>query len=151
MEIVKFSLKDKKELLELEKECFGVNSWDNELWQQILGDLEHNIIYLVKQNNELIAYLSIYNWGKEKNYVKVTSIGTKEPFRGQKLAHKLFETMIDEMKKEGMNDFRGETRATNYSMQKVFSDFNFKNVGTFKEYYDNPWEDAFRYQLNLGW
>ena len=48
MEIVKFNLIDKNELVELEKECFGVNHWDNELWQEILGDLEHNIIYLVK-------------------------------------------------------------------------------------------------------
>lgn len=149
MEIVKFNLKDKNELLELDKECFGVNHWDNKLWQEILGDLEHNIIYLVKQNNELIAYLTIFNWGKEKNYVKITNIGTKSCFRGQKLAHKLFETMINEMKKEGMKDFRGETRVTNYSMQKVFSDFDFTNVETFKGYYDNPTEDALRYHLSI--
>lgn len=31
MEIVKFKLKDKNELLELDKECFGVNHWDNGL------------------------------------------------------------------------------------------------------------------------
>ena len=66
MEIVKFNLKDKNELLELDKECFGVNHWGNGLWQQILGDLKHNIIYLAKQNNEIIAYLTIFNWGKEK-------------------------------------------------------------------------------------
>lgn len=46
MEIVKFDLKYKNELLDLDKECFGVNHWDNELWEEILGDLEHNIIYL---------------------------------------------------------------------------------------------------------
>ncbi|MBD7915134.1 hypothetical protein H9660_08220 [Clostridium sp. Sa3CUN1] len=48
-----------------------------------------------------------------------------------------------------MTDFRGETRVTNYPMQKVFSDFNFINVETFKDYYDNPIEDALRYQLNI--
>lgn len=149
MEIVKFNLKDKNELLELDKECFGVNHWGNELWQEILGDLEHNIIYLVKHNADLIAYLMIYNWGKEKNYVKVTNIGTKSCFRGQKLAHKLFETMINEMKKEGMKDFRGETRVTNYPMQKVFSDFDFRKVETLKGYYDNPTEDALRYHLSI--
>lgn len=117
--------------------------------QEILGDLEHNIIYLVKQNTELISYLMIYNWGKEKNYVKVTNIGTKSCFRGQKLAHRLFETMLNEMKKEGMNDFRGETRVTNYPMQKVFSNFNFRKVKTIKGYYDNPTEDALRYHLNI--
>lgn len=132
MEIVKFNLKDKNQLLELDKECFGADCWSNELWQEILKDLGHNIIYLVKQNNELIAYLMIFNWGKEKNYVKITNIGTKSEFRGQKLAHKLFETMINYMKKQGMKDFRGETRVTNYPIQKVFSDFGFRNVETFK-------------------
>ncbi|MDT8719182.1 GNAT family N-acetyltransferase [Clostridium sp. 19966] len=149
MEIVKFNLKDKNELIELDKECFGVSSWDKELWQEIFGDLEHNIIYLVKEHDDLIAYLSIFNWGKEKNYVKITSIGAKSCFRGQKLAHKLFETMINEMQNEGMKDFRGETRVTNYPMQKVFSDFNFRNVETIKGYYDNPTEDAFRYKLSI--
>ncbi|EQB87754.1 ribosomal protein S18 acetylase RimI-like enzyme [Clostridium punense] len=149
MEIVKFNLKDKNELLELDKECFGVGCWDNELWQSILEDLEHNIIYLVKQNTELIAYLMIYNWGKERNYVKITNMGTKSSFRGQKLAHKLFETMLSEMKKEGMRDFRGETRVTNYPMQKVFNDFDFKNVETLEGYYDNPTEDALRYHLSI--
>lgn len=103
----------------------------------------------MKQNNEIIAYLMIYNWGKEKNYVKITNIGTKSCFRGQKLAHKLLETMINEMKKEEMKDFRAETRITNYPMQKVFSDFNFINVETYKGYYDNPTEDAFIYHLNI--
>lgn len=149
MEIVKFNLKDKNELLELDKECFGVGCWDNELWQTILEDLERNIIYLVKQDTELIAYLMIYNWGKERNYVKITNMGTKSSFRGQKLAHKLFETMINEMKEEGMRDFRGETRVTNYPMQKVFKDFDFKNVETLEGYYDNPTEDALRYHLSI--
>ena len=117
--------------------------------QEILWDLKHNIIYLMKQNNELISYLTIFNWGKEKNSVKITNIGTKSSFRGQKLAHILFETMLDEMKKEGMKDFRGETRVTNYPMQKVFSDFKFRNVETFKGYCDNPTEDAWRYHLNI--
>lgn len=149
MEIVKFNLKNRNELLELDKECFGVNHWSDEFWQEIIGDQGHNIIYLVKQNNELIAYLAIFNWGKEKNYVKITNIGIKSSFRGQQLAHKLLETMIAEMQQEGIRDFRGETRFTNYAMQKVFEDFNFINVETFKGYYDNPIEDALRYHLSL--
>lgn len=44
MEIVKFNLKYKNELLELDKGCFGENRCHNELWQEVLGDLEHNII-----------------------------------------------------------------------------------------------------------
>ena len=37
MEIVKFSLKDKNELLELDKECFGVNHWDSEFCKKFYG------------------------------------------------------------------------------------------------------------------
>lgn len=39
MEIVKFDLKDENELLELENECFGINCWNNELWQEVLGEM----------------------------------------------------------------------------------------------------------------
>lgn len=148
MEIVKFNLKDRNDLLELEKECFAVDYWDDELWQEIFDDLEHNVIYLVKHKNELIAFLSIFNWGKDINYVKITNIGTKSCYRGQKIAHKLFDTMISEMEKEGMRDFRGETRVSNYPMQKVFSDFDFTIVEKYKDYYDNPTEDALRFQMN---
>ena len=38
MEIVKFNLEDKNELIELDKECFGENCWNNELWSEILEE-----------------------------------------------------------------------------------------------------------------
>lgn len=31
MEIVKFNLEDKSKLLDLDKECFGVNHWSDDL------------------------------------------------------------------------------------------------------------------------
>jgi hypothetical protein len=34
-------------------------------------------------------------------------------------------------------------------MQKVFSDFDFRNIETLKGYYDNPTEDALRYHLRI--
>ena len=111
--------------------------------------LECNIIYLAKQDGKTIGFLMVFNWGNKKNYVKITNIIAKECFRGQKIAQKLIETKISERKEEGMKDFRAETRVTNYPMQKVFSNFGFKNVRTIKDYYDNPTEDALRYGLYL--
>ena len=50
----------------------------------------------MKQSNEIIAYLIVFNWGQEKITLKITSIGTKSCFRVQRLAHKLIEIMIED-------------------------------------------------------
>lgn len=147
MEITKFKLEDKEELLKLDEECFLEDYWEMEIWDSIFSDLERNIIYLAKENNEIVSYLMIFNWGNERNYVKITNIGTKERFRGRGIAHKLFEVMIKEMRGLGMNEFIGETRITNYPMQKVFNDFKFKSLEIVESYYENPTEEAIRYVL----
>lgn len=149
MEIIQYNEAYRDRLIALEKHCFPGDSWEDEIWQDILGDLGPNVIYLAVEGGEVAAFLAIYNWGSEKNFVKITNIGTRENFRGQKLAHRLMETMMAEMRSAGMHAFAGETRVTNYPMQKVFSDFGFQIVETMKGYYENPVEDAYRYEISM--
>lgn len=149
MEIIKFNEAYFDRFLALEKHCFGATAWGRDQWQEILADHEHTVLYLAVENGEPVAFLAIYNWGNEKNYVKITDIGTKEACRGKKIAHKLMETMLEEMAELGMQAYAGETRLSNYPMQKVFEDFGFQRAYTMEGYYDNPAEDAFRYHLNM--
>lgn len=148
MEIIKYSAPYLETLLELEKHCFGVNATEKEEWQEILAD-EHTLLYLAVENGEVLAFLSIYNWGTEKNFVKITDIGTRESCRGRRIAHRLMETMMAEMKAQGMQAFAGETRVSNKAMQKVFSDFGFQVAYTMEGYYDDPTEDAYRYEIGM--
>lgn len=157
MEIIKFDETWFDQLLALEQACFGITAWGKEEWTEILADRDHVTVYLMEENGQAVAFLAIYNWGTEKNYVKISDIGTKPGFQGKKIAHQLMETMIAEMEARGMYAFAGETRVTNYPMQKVFEDFGFQNVYTMENYYDDPTEDALRYHLihrktgPIGW
>lgn len=150
MEIRKSTLSDQKELIALEKACFGEDCWEDGVWQDILSDPVRNIIYLATENEEIASFLAVYNWNPERNFVKITNAGTKPCFRGKGYIRQLFETMLAEMRNLGMTAFAGETRVSNLPMQHVFRNFNFQAVETMKGYYENPDEDALRYALSEG-
>lgn len=148
MKIRKFEPSDDRELIALEKMCFGDDCWEDEVWQDILSDQAHNIIYLAMENEEIASFLAVYNWLPERDFAKITNVGAKPSFRGQGFVHRLFETMLTDMKDLGIHEFAGETRVSNLPMQKVFRDFGFQAVETMKGYYDSPDEDALRYCLS---
>ena len=135
----------KKELIQLENSCFGPSHWEMDLWDEIFSDLERNVIYGIKVKDRLVAYLMIYNWGKERDYVKLTNLAVSEEYRNKKYASELMRYMLDHMRSSGIHDFRGETRVSNYSMQKVFENFGFERKEVMKDYYDDPTEDALKY------
>lgn len=147
MDIVVLDKSRMEELIKVDKSCFLDLHWDTERWNLIFNDLEHNKIYAVLKDNKIVGYLMIYNWGKEKNYVKLTNIGVLKEVRNNNYASKLIEFMLSDMRKLNMHDFRGETRVTNYPMQKTFEKFGFKKTEVMKDYYDNPTEDAYKYIL----
>lgn len=147
MKIVKLSKADRFELEKLDKKYFGNSHWEEEIWNQVFDDLNRNIIYAIKEQNKVLAFLMIYNWGKEKNYVKLTNIAVSEENRNKSLAKLLISKMMDEMHSLNMHDFRGETRISNFPMQKIFETFGFKRTEVLKDYYDYPTEDAYRYVL----
>lgn len=148
MEIIKWNGTYFDKFLELEAHCFGPAAWGREEWTEILSD-EKTAVYLAVEAGELIAFLSIYNWGSKKNFVKITDIGTRADFRGRKIAHKLMASMMAEMEAAGMHAFAGETRVSNAPMQKVFADFGFRMAYIMEDYYDDPHEDAYRYHLRM--
>ena len=70
-------------------------------------------------------------------------------YRGQGLAHKLLNHVTEEMVKDEMYRFCGETRSTNYGMQKVFEDCGYKLNRVEENYFDNPPESAYKYVLQI--
>ena len=70
-------------------------------------------------------------------------------YRKQGLAHRLLNHVTEEMKKDEMRRFCGETRASNQGMQKVFEDCGYKLNKVEEEYFQNPKESAYKYVLQL--
>ena len=106
------------------------------------------MVYAIKENDIIKAHLAIYNWKDEKDYIKIMTIGTHSEHRNKGYAHKLMQHAIDEMMKENMFLFKGETRASNFKMQKVFENFGYI-ITSKDDFYDKPREPAYKYSLEV--
>lgn len=144
--IVRLTLKDLDDIYEFEKICFPNDYTKLDVWIELLED-ERTFVFAFKENNIIKANISIYNWKGENNYIKIMSIGTHPDYRNKGYAHMLMQYIIDEMLKDDMHIFKGETRESNIKMQKVFEDFGYKLTKKEEEYYDNPIETAYKYTL----
>jgi ribosomal-protein-alanine N-acetyltransferase len=65
------------------------------------------------------------------------------------LSKKLLDHVTEEMEKEEMFRFCGETRASNKAMQKVFEKCGYVLSKIEENYYNNPDESAYKYILQL--
>lgn len=146
--IVRLSLEDLEEFLEVEKIYFPEDNIKREDWVELLGD-ERTFAYAIKENEVIKASIAIYNWKGENNYIKIMTIGTHPEHRKKGYAHTLMQYVIDEMLKDDMHIFKGETRKSNFKMQKVFEDFGYKISSEVEAYYDNPTETAYKYSLEI--
>lgn len=146
--IVRLNLKDLDDFLESQKIYFPDDDIKREDWIELLGD-ERTFIYAIKENEVMKAHIAIYNWKGENNYIKIMTIGTHPEHRNKGYAHILMQYIIDQMLKDDMHIFKGETRESNFKMQKVFEDFGYKIISKVEGYYDNPTETAYKYSLEI--
>lgn len=91
----------------------------------------------------------IYNWAGEKDYIKIMNLAVHADYRNHGLAHKLLNHVSAEMQKVGMHRFCGETRASNYAMQRVFESCGYLLNTIEEDYYANPNESAYKYVLQI--
>lgn len=145
--IEELGLKDLEVFLDAEKNCFPEDDIKQEVWMELLEDTR-TMVYAIKENDIIKAHLAIYNWKDEKDYIKIMTIGTHSEHRNKGYAHKLMQHAIDEMMKDNMFLFKGETRASNFKMQKVFENFGYK-ITSKDDFYDKPREPAYKYSLEV--
>ena len=146
--IVRLMIKDLEDFLESITICFPDDYIKREDWIELLED-KKTFVFAIKENNIIKAYIAIYNWKGENDYIKIMSIGTHPDHRNKGCSHLLMQYIIDEMLKDDMHIFKGETRESNVKMQKVFKDFGYKIINKVEKYYDNPIETAYRYSLEI--
>ncbi len=146
--IVRLTIKDLDDFLKSMAICFPDDYIKREDWIELLED-EKTFVFAIKENNIIKAYIAIYNWKGENDYIKIMSIGTHPDHRNIGYSHILMQYIIDEMLKDDMHIFKGETRESNIKMQKVFEDFGYKIISKVEGYYDNPSETAYKYSLEI--
>ena len=136
------------EIVAFDKLCFPTDFWKTEDWEDLLKD-ERSIYYAFTEGEKIIADVFIYNWKGAYDYVKIMNVAVHPDFRGNKFAEKLLDHVTEEMKKEKMLRFCGETRASNKAMQKVFEKCGYVLSKIEENYYNNPDESAYKYILQL--
>jgi len=136
------------EIMAFDKLCFPTDCWKEEDMKGLLEE-DRAIYYALMDQGKLVGDAFIYNWKGEHDYVKLMNLAVHPDYRGQGLAHKLLNHVTEEMVKDEMYRFCGETRSTNYGMQKVFEDCGYKLNRVEENYFDNPPESAYKYVLQI--
>ena len=147
-DIVRLTIKDLDDVLKSLKTSFPEDDIKREDWTELLED-KKTFVFAIKENNIIKAYIAIYNWKGEHDYIKIMSIATHPDYRKKGYAHMLMQYIIDEMLKDDMHIFKAETRESNVKMQKVFEDFGYKNIKKVEGCFDNPIEAGYKYSLEI--
>ena len=100
------------------------------------SELENsNSKYLVaKRNNEIVGFGGIL---KAVDDVHVTNIVTKKYYRKCGIASLILEKLIQMAKNMNVNSITLEVHEDNVAAQKLYTKYNFKEVGNRKNYYKN--------------
>lgn len=144
----KLGIDQMEAIVAFDKLCFPTDCWKESDWKELLED-ERAIYYAFVEKERIVGDVFIYNWKGEDDYVKIMNLAIHAEYRKQGLAHRLLEHVTEEMKKEEMSRFCGETRASNRGMQKVFEDCGYKVNKVEENYFQNPKESAYKYVLQL--
>ena len=147
-EIVRLTIKDLENFIEIEEICFPEEDTKLEDWIELLED-PRTFVFAIKEKDVIKANIAIYNWKAENDYIKIMTIGTHPDHRNKGYAHILMKYIIDKVLEDDMHIFKAETRESNLKMQKVFEDFGYKMINKVEGYYDNPTETAYKYSLEI--
>ena len=146
--IVQIGIDRIDEIVELEDLCFSSDAWSREQIIDVLND--RRTIYLsYEENGKIIGEICLYNWCSEKDFLKIFSIATHPEYRNQGIAHELLKESIKIASSNKLKRIKAETRISNFKMQKVFEDMNFRKTDIVENYYEEPNEDALIYEFHL--
>lgn len=145
-EICKLGRESLEEIVAFDCLCFPTDFWKREDWENLLQD-ERAIYYALLDGEQIVAELFLYNWQGKRDYVKIMSLSVHPEYRKQGLGERLLRHTEQEMRQLGMTKFCGETRASNYAMQRLFTRCGYRLERVEENYYQHPDESAYRYIL----
>ena len=128
----------------IEKECFSA-PWTEE---NLLSELDNPtaLFYVAKNDGRVIGYVGANNILGE---VFMTNIAVTKISRGKGVASALLDELISSCKKLDCVYLTLEVRESNISAIKLYEKFGFRCVGTRKNFYSSPTENALLYTLDF--
>lgn len=126
----------------IEKECFSSPWSETQIKEEIKKE---NVIFLVAKTEECILGYVSGQMILDEFYI--SNIAVTEKYRGCGIASALLEKLIIKIKKQPCVFATLEVRFSNDAARKLYEKFGFINLGTRKDFYSYPKEDACIYTL----
>ncbi len=128
--------KDAEEIAFIEKNCFSV-PWS---LSQIKSSNETTTFFVAKSENKIVGYGGIYTV-LDEGYI--TNIAVLPEFRKKGFGTKIVNKIIDFSKEKALKFVTLEVRVSNTDAINLYKSFGFEILGTRKEFYHEPVEDAY--------
>ena len=122
-------------LAEIERACFHA-PWSENMLREELGK---GIFLVAEQDGRTAGYVGCQTV-LDEGYI--TNVAVSPDFRRQGIARALILALIGELRKRGSRCLTLEVRASNDPARALYESLGFAHVGTRRNYYQNPKEDA---------
>lgn len=143
MNITEMQEKHLPALAELEKQCFHA-PWSEKMLREELGG---GIFLVAEQDGEVQGYVGCQTV-LDEGYI--TNVAVSPDFRRRGAARRLIAELIARAKEKGLAFVTLEVRESNAPAIALYVGAGFAPVGTRKNFYSNPAENALLMTINFG-
>lgn len=139
-----FAVGDLPEVLSIENDSFTV-PWSENLF---VHDLHNpmSISKVARAEGKIAGYIVA---GRILDEGHILNLAVHKNYRGLGIATELVRDIIDDLRENGCRVIFLEVRDSNEAAKKIYSKFSFETIGTRKNYYISPVEDAVVMALKL--
>lgn len=128
----------------LEKQLYP-EPWSRKSFEELLGQ-EAFWFWVAKKESEISGYLVCQVVEKE---AELHNIAVAKEHQRRGIGKLLFEKLIAALREKGVRELFLMVRASNIPAQKLYEHVGFKKTGRRSNYYHDPVEEAWIYQLLL--
>ena len=130
----------------IEQEAFGEDAWTMDMFRQGMDQpLAHYVV--AKQQNRLMGYMGFLHILDE---IELLTIAVSTSARRKGIGKQLLLELVSYAKRHNICRILLEVRRSNLAAITLYESFAFYQIGTRRNYYRNPQEDALLYEWTGG-
>ncbi len=125
------------DVAKIEKACFSTPWSENALSEELTNTFAR--FFVLEEDGQVVGYIGAHNVLGE---VYITNVAVFPKGRGKGYGKALVKFLINEMKKENADFVTLEVRKSNETAISLYEKAGFQIVGSRKDFYEQPKEDA---------
>ncbi|MBR3036043.1 MAG: ribosomal protein S18-alanine N-acetyltransferase [Lachnospiraceae bacterium] len=127
----------------LEKRTFSM-PWSQSDFERCVQEAHYRFFVAADEEERILGYAGyLYDFDE----ADITNVAVDEACRRKGIARHLLQTLLSDGQEQGVRTFFLEVRDSNLPAVCLYESFGFQRVGTRKDYYREPREDARVYSL----